>query len=146
MQSGTRNGRSFFRDGNTAFDVYYVPSAVMIDHAWVIEGPTNSHMAIHDVDFGTWTEYGQRDEVPPYGKFSWKRFDLPMRPSVYEEILLLIEPLEHCVPTQGPTQIPTDYPTTSTPSPSAFPSIPPTATPTPNPTDYCRVLVVTTPE
>jgi len=139
--------------------LYYVPAAVMIDHAWVLEGSSNSYMSIYDVQVGTWTEYGQSDEVPPYGSYSWKEFDSPVRPSVYEEIVLVLEPLESCVPTQGPTKAPTNYPTISTPSPttpsptvmptqspSTPPSTPPTNTPTGDPTKVCMVLVVLTPE
>jgi hypothetical protein len=154
-----RNGRALFSDANTAFDLYYVPAAVMIDNAWVLEGSSNSHMSIYDVDLGSWTEFGQSDEVPPYGIHKWKKFDSPVRASVYKDITLVLDPLENCVPTQGPTDIPTAFPTTSTPapttpaptimptnSPSAPPSSPPTSTPTADPTKVCRVLVVLTPE
>jgi len=158
LQAGLRNGRSFFSDGNSGYDVYYVPAAVMIDHAWVIEGSSNDNMAVFDVDLGTWTRYGQSDEVPPYGMYTWKDFISPYSPTLYDEINLRIEPLDNCVPTQGPTSSPSNYPTTSTPapttpsptimptsSPSDIPSAPPTSTPTPNPTEVCRVLVITTP-
>jgi hypothetical protein len=158
LQAGTRNGRAWFSDANTGFDMYYVPAAVMIDHAWVLEGSSNSFMSIFEVDFGSWTEYGQSDEVPPYGTYTWTQVD-STRPSVYDQIILVLEPLENCVPTQSPTKIPTEIPTTSTPAPttptptiipsttpSESPSAPPTSTPTSNPTEICRVLVILTPE
>jgi len=158
LNSGTRNDRVWFTDGNTGFDVYYVPAAVMIDNAWVIEGSSNDKMAIHDVDLGTWTRYGQSDEVPPYGTFTWKEFASPPNPASYDEIQLTFSPLLNCVPTQGPTAVPTEFPTTSTPapttpspttvpsvSPSGPPTTPPTGTPTADPTKVCRVLVVVTP-
>merc|ERR1719317_953586 len=131
----------------------------MIDHAWVLEGSANDHMSLYDVDFGTWTKYGQNDQVPPYGIFTWKKFSSPPVPSDYELIQLKLEPIENCVTTQGPTGVPTDFPTISTPSPttpsptivptpspSASPSVPPTNTPTANPTDVCFVMIVRTPE
>jgi len=158
VQSGFRNGRAWFSDGNTGYHVYYVPAAVMIDHAWVIEGPANDHMAVYDVDFGTWFSYGQSDEVPPYGSHTWKDFLSPFSPTLYDEINLHFKPLENCVPTSGPTSTPTEFPTTSTPapttpsptvmptiSPTTPPTVVPTITPTPNPTEICRVLVIVTP-
>merc|ERR1719193_1338913 len=154
----TRNNREYFTDGNTGFDLYYVPAAIMIDHAWVLEGSSNDKMSIYDVDLGTWTEYGQSDEVPPYGTFTWKEFSSPPNPASFDEIQLNLVPLINCVTTQSPTQTPTEFPTISTPapttpspttvptsSPSSPPSAPPTGTPTPNPTKVCRVLVVNTP-
>jgi hypothetical protein len=159
VQEETRNGRVWFTDGNTGFNVYYVENAVMIDHAWIVEGQENEYMSIYDVDLGTWTKFGQSDEVPPFGTSKWKQFKVPPKPTVYELIELHLEPIEICVPTQGPTKSPTDFPTASTPSPttpsptgvptispSSAPSTPPTATPTANPTEMCRVLVIQTPD
>jgi len=158
VQAGKRNARAFYRDGNTGFDLYYVPSAVIIDHAWVLEGSQNDYLSIYDVEDYTWSQYGQADEVPPYGTFTWKQFSSPPIPSRYEEIELQLEPIEHCEPTQGPTERPTEYPTTSTPapttpsptvvpttSPSGTPSTPPTNTPTGNPTEVCLIIIVSTP-
>jgi len=158
IQSGYRNNRAFFYDANSGYNLYYVPEAVMIDNAWVLEGKTNDRMALHDVDIGTWSSFGQSDQVPPYGMYMWKDFVSAYTPSVYDEINLLLAPLEECVPTQGPTSSPTDFPTTSTPapttpsptvvptvSPTSPPSVSPTGTPTSNPTEVCRVLVIRTP-
>lgn len=158
VQTKSRNARAMYRDGNTGFDLYYVPSAVVINHAWVIEGSQNDYLSIYDVEDNTWSQYGQADEVPPFGTFTWKQFASPPVPSRYEDIELILEPIEHCEPTQGPTERPTEYPTTSTPapttpsptvvptpSPSATPSIPPTNTPTANPTEVCLILTVSTP-
>jgi hypothetical protein len=159
IQSDTRNGRVWFTDGNTGFDLYYVDNAVMISHAWILEGVANDHLSLFDVDIGTWTKFGQNDEVPPYGTFTWKKFAAPPQPSRYEQIELHLEPLENCIPTRGPTEAPTDFPTISTPSPttpyptimpSPSPSLPPSTipsgTPTANPTEVCYVLVVETPD
>jgi len=158
LNAGSRNNHAYFTDGNTGFDLYYVPAAIIIDHAWVLEGASNDKMSIYDVELGTWTQYGQSDDVPPYGTFTWQEFSAPPNPAVFTEIQLTLQPLINCVPTQGPTSSPSDYPTTSTPapttpspttmptlSPSGVPSSPPTGTPTPNPTKVCRVLVVETP-
>jgi len=158
LQSSSRNGRALFSDGNNGYNLYYIPDAVLIDNAWVLEGPTNTRIAVYDVSVGTWTSYGQSDEVPPYGTFLWKDFASPLSPTLYDEINLRLDALEHCVPTQGPTNIPTDFPTTSTPAPTTpsptvvptivpttIPSAAPTDTPTSNPTEVCRVLVIVTP-
>lgn len=159
VNSGTRNSRAWFTNGNTGFDLYYVPAALMIDNAWVLEGSSNEKMSIYDVELGTWTRYGQSDEVPPYGTFTWKEFSSPPNPASFDEIQLSFLPLLNCVPTQGPTKAPTDLPTTSTPapttpsptimptlSPSTPPTTPPTGTPTADPTKVCRVLVIVTPQ
>merc|ERR1719193_2512908 len=155
----TRNNRAYFSDGNSGFDLYYVPNSIMIDNAWVLEGSSNDKMsmAVYDVEQGTSTEYGQSDEVPPYGTFTWKELEIAL-PTSFNEIQLNLVPLINCVTTQTPTQTPTEFPTVSTPapttpspttmptsSPSSPPSAPPTGTPTPNPTKVCRVLVVNTP-
>jgi len=153
-----RNGRAWFTNGNTGFDLYYVPTTVMIDNAWVLEGSSNDKMSIYDVDLGTWTQYGKSDDVPPYGTSLWKEFSAPPNPASFEELYLEMVPLLNCVPTQGPTQAPTNLPTTSTPapttpsptimptlSPSKYPTTSPTGTPTSDPTKVCRVLVVATP-
>merc|ERR1719285_324029 len=155
----TLNGRAWFTNGNTGFDLYYVPAAVMIDNAWVLEGSSNDKMSVYDVELGTWTKHGRSDDVPPYGTFLWKEFSAPPNPSSFDEIYLSFVPLLNCVPTQGPTEAPTNIPTTSTPapttpypttvpsvSPSDFPNTSPTGTPTSDPTKVCRVLVVVTPE
>merc|ERR1719419_199425 len=159
VNSDTLNGRAWFTNGNSGFDLYYVPAAVMIENAWVLEGSLNDKMSIYDVDLGTWTQYGRSDDVPPYGTFLWKEFSVPPNPSSFDEIYLSFFPLLNCVPTQGPTQAPTNIPTTSAPapttpspttvpslSPSDPPTISPTGTPTSDPTKVCRVLVVVTPE
>jgi len=159
VNADTRNGRAWFTNGNTGFDLYYVPATVMIDNAWVLEGLSNDKMSIYDVDLGTLTRYGRSDDVPPYGTLLWKEFSAPPNPASFEERSLSILPLLNCVPTQGPTQNPTNSPTTSTPapttpsptivptlSPSKFPTTPPSSTPTSDPTKVCRVLVVQTPE
>lgn len=158
IQSGYRNNRAWFNDSNSGYNLYYVPEAVIIGNAWVLEGQTNDRMAVFDVSIGTWSSYGQSDQVPPYGTYMWKDFASALTPTSYDEINLLLAPLEECVPTQGPTTSPTDLPTTSTPapttpsptvvptlSPTKSPSLPPTETPTSNPTEVCRVLVIRTP-
>jgi len=159
VNANTRNGRAWFTNGNTGFDLYYVPATVMIDNAWVLEGSSNDKMSIYDVDLGTLTRFGRSDYVPPYGTFLWKEFSAPPNPASFEELSLSFLPLLNCVPTQGPTHNPTNLPTTSTPapttpypttvptlSPSKFPTTLPTNTPTSDPTKVCRVLVVQTPE
>merc|ERR1719193_1555331 len=157
-QPGTRNDRAIFRDGNTGYDLYYVASGTIIDHAWVLEGSQNDYLSMYDVEVNGYTQYGQADKVPPYGTFTWKQFSSPPVPSSFEEIELKLEPVEQCEPTQGPTERPTDItsaptpaPTTPSPtvvpstSPSAPPSTPPSNTPTANPTEVCYVLVISTP-
>jgi len=158
VQSTPRNGRNWYKDGNTGFDLYFVPSAVIMSNAWVLEGSSKDYLSIHEIDVGTWTQYGQVDEVPPYGTFTWLQFASPPVPSSYVGIDLILEPVEHCEPTLGPTERPTEFPTTSTPAPTTpsptvvptitptkLPSTPPSGTPTGNPTEVCYVLGISTP-
>merc|ERR1719193_1443536 len=59
LQSGYRNNRAFFNDSNSGYNLYYVPEAVFIDNAWVLQGQTNLRIAVYEVDIGTWSIYGQ---------------------------------------------------------------------------------------